>query len=173
MYAQSQIIDVQTYNLILSFGIEETVNAKPPDPWVGPYLNIATICERYILEPNGALTLFRIIDRFNVQGTTPEMPATTISFHVIVNFRSGHVLESRELGIKIVDETESTIQQEFRVPMLFEAPEEKAAQAIGQINLVVNRTGLYWIVITLAEVEYTRIPVRVAYQRQPVVQPGV
>jgi hypothetical protein len=163
---------IQTYNLILGFGIEEPVSTQPTYRNVGPYLNLATICEKYILEANGALTLFRIVDRFNVQGTTPEMPQTTISVNLIVNFRAGHVLGPSEVGVRIVDETESSVQPEMKIPILFEAPEEKAAQIIGQINLAVSRAGLYWIVIKLAEEEYTRIPIRVVYQRLPTVQPG-
>ncbi len=54
----------------------------------------------------------------------------------------------------------------------FEAPDEKAAQIIGQITMGVTEAGLYWIVVTLAGEECTRIPLRIVYQRQPMVQTG-
>ncbi|MHB1865863.1 MAG: DUF6941 family protein [Acidobacteriaceae bacterium] len=136
-----------------------------------PHLNLATICERYILEADGSLTLFRIIDRFNVGGTTPEMPVTPISFNLIVNFRSGEFLGPLDLAINIVSPLLSAVQ-ELRIPVNFEAPAERAVLSIGQVNLTLNEPGLYWIIVKLAEEEYTRVPLRIVYQRQPTVQTG-
>lgn len=139
---------------------------------MGPHLNIAAICERHILETDGALTLFRTFDRFTVVGDTPEMPPTTLSFMLVVGFRSGEFTGSLDLGIKIIQEESIQTMQELRVPLNFEAPKERVALSIGQINLTVNDPGLYWIVISLSGQEYTRVPLRISYQRQPTVQIG-
>jgi hypothetical protein len=136
-----------------------------------PHLNLATICERYILEQDGALTLFRIVDRFTVTGTTQEMPVTTLSFNLIVNFRAGDFRGPLDLGLQILAPSLDPIQ-EVRLSIIFEAPDERASQMLGQLNVIVKDAGLYWIIVKLAEEEYTRIPFRVVYQRQPTVETG-
>lgn len=136
-----------------------------------PHLNLATICERYILEADGALTLFRIVDRFTITGNTEEMPVTTLNFTLVVNFRSGEYRGPLNLSLQIVDPNVQSIQ-EIRLPALFEAPEEKATQMIGQVALAVKEHGLHWIIVRLAQEEYTRIPIRVVYQKLPTIETG-
>ncbi len=70
-------------DLVLQFEIEENVSEQPILTGMRPHLNLATICERYILEPDGGLTLFRIVDRFTVSGTASEMPVTQINFNLV------------------------------------------------------------------------------------------
>lgn len=136
-----------------------------------PYLNLATICERYILEPDGALTLFRVVDRFTVTGITPEMPITSISFNLIVSFKAGDFRGPLDLFLCIQSPSAGPVQ-ELRIPVVFEAPEEKAAQMVGQVTVSAAEPGLYWILVKLGEEEYTRIPFRIVYQRLPTVQTG-
>jgi len=161
----------QERNLVLQFPLEEIVTEQPLLTGMRPHLSLATICERYILEADGALTLFRIVDRFTITGTTPEMPKTSLSFNSVVNFKSGDFRGALDLGLQIIAENQSQIQ-ELLIPVNFEAPDERGVQMIGQITVVVSETGLYWIVVKLAGEEYTRIPFRVVYQRQPTVQTG-
>ena len=136
-----------------------------------PYLNLATICERYILEPDGALTLFRVVDRFTVTGTTPEMPITPISFNLIVSFKAGDFRGPLDLFLRIQSLSAGPVQ-ELRIPVIFEAPEERAAQMVGQVTVSAAEPGLYWILVKLGEEEYTRIPFRIVYQRLATVQTG-
>jgi hypothetical protein len=161
----------QVYNLVLKLQSEGSVSEQPMLTGMRPHLNLATICERYILESDGVLTLFRIVDRFTIAGVTPEMPVSTISFNLIVNFRAGDFRGPLDLGICVVAPSEAPVQ-ELRIPVLFEAPDEKGVQMIGQIHVTAKESGLYWIVVKLAEEEYTRIPLRIVYQRQPTIQTG-
>lgn len=147
------------------------MNEQPLLTGMRPHLNLATICERYILEPDGALTLFRVVDRFTVNGVTQEMPVTSVNFNLIVSFRAGDFRGPLDLSLRILSPTQTQVQ-ELRIPINFEAPEERAAQLIGQITVSVGEAGLYWIVVTLAEEECTKIPFRIVYQRQPTIQTG-
>jgi hypothetical protein len=167
MYVQSQTVDCG--NLVLQFFTEVNVSSQRTLTGLGPHLNLATICERYILEPDGALTLFRVIDRFSVQGTAPEMPPTALSFNLIVNFRTGEFLGPIDLAVTIISPSLAKLQ-ELRIPVNFEAPPEKASLSIGQVNITVGEPGLYWLIIKLAEEEYTRVPLRIVYQRQPMIE---
>lgn len=172
MCVQSQSLDGGF--LVLHFRNEEY--AMPEQQMLsgmGPHLNLATICERYIQEADGALTLFRIVDRFTVNGNTVEMPPAQITFALIVSFRSGEFRGPLDLRLTMESQTVAQAPMpDTSVSVLFEAPEEKSANVIGQVNLKVTEPGLYWIVVRLAGQEYTRIPVRIVYQRQPTVQTG-
>jgi hypothetical protein len=147
------------------------VSSQPLLTGIRPYLNLATICERHILEADGTLTLFRVVDRFTITGATEEMPVTTLSFTLVVNFRSGHYRGPLDLSLQIIDPDQRSVQ-EIRLPVQFEAPEEKATQMIGQVVLAVKQHGLHWIIVRLAQEEYTRIPVRVVYQKLPTIEMG-
>lgn len=157
--------------IVLEFGIEANVSTQPILSGMRPHLNLAVICERHILEADGALTLFRIVDRFTITGTASEMPLSEVPFMLIVGFRSGEFRQSLDLGISIISPSKAKMQ-EMRIPANFEAPEEKGALSVGKIQLRVNEPGLYWIVIKLAEEEYTRIPLRIVYRRLPTIQTG-
>ena len=74
-------------------------------------------------------------------------------------------------GLEIASPSKGPVQ-ELKIPINFEAPDEKAVQMLGQINVIVSEPGLYWIVVKLLEEEYTRVPFRVVYQRAPSVQTG-
>jgi len=88
--------------LVLQFSREVELSDSPL--LISPYLNIAAICERHILEADGALTLVRIIDRFMVSGDSAEMPpTTTLQFTVAVGFRSGHYRGRLELNLATFD----------------------------------------------------------------------
>lgn len=157
-------------NIVLESQFEDTVSDQELSG-LGPFLNLATICERFILEQDGALTLFRIIDRFNIIGNTEEMPATTVQFNLVTSFRSGQFVGSLNLGVTILTPSMESVQ-EIMLPLNFEQPPEKSAPSIGQINLLVTEPGLYWLVLKLAERECTRVPLRISYQRQPMIQAG-
>jgi hypothetical protein len=149
------------------------MSEQPMLTGMGPHLNIAAICEGFSQDANGAITLFRIVDRFTVTGNTPQMPPTQISFKLVVSFRAGEYRGPLDLKLTMDSQSQAPPPMpEISVPLNFEAPDEKSANMIGNITWNVKEAGLYWIVVRLAEEERTRIPVRVFYQRQPTVQTG-
>lgn len=140
---------------------------------MGPHLNIAAICEGFSQDASGAVTLFRVVDRFTVAGVTPEMQPTQVSFKLMVSFRAGEY--RGPLDLKLTMESQAQVpppMPEISVPLNFEAPDERSANMMGNITLSVTEPGLYWIIVRLAGEERTRIPVRIVYQRQPTVQSG-
>lgn len=138
---------------------------------IKPYLQIATICERHILEADGALTIFRAIDRFTVSGQASDMPPTVIPFTLIVSFRSGNFRGRLDLSLTILSPSLSELQN-ITFPVLFEGDDERNCMTIAQVQMQVPAEGLYWITVNLEGQEYTRIPMRVVYQRQPIVSTG-
>ena len=135
---------------------------------ISPHLQIATICERHILEADGVLTLFRVFDRFIVTGTSEEMPTTSLHFTVVVVFRSGHFRGKLDLELATLAPSMSTAST-FKIPVLFEGDDERASNVFAQVQMVVKEEGLYWVTVRLAGEERTRIPLRIAYQKSPMV----
>jgi hypothetical protein len=149
------------------------MSEQPMLTGMGPHLNIAAICEGFSQDANGGITLFRIIDRFTVSGSTPVMPPTQVPFKLIVSFRAGEYLGPLDLNLTMESQSQiASPMPEVTVPMLFEAPAERSANMMGNITLNVTEPGLYWIIVKLAGEERSRIPVRIVYQRQPTVQSG-
>ena len=138
---------------------------------ISPYLNIASICERHILEADGAMTLVRIIDRFMISGDNADLPPTPLQFTVVVSFRSGNYRGRLELNLATLDPSMNTLSQ-VSFPVQFEGDDERAANTFGNVTMLVKEEGLYWIVVKLGEQEYTRIPLRVVYQKRPTVITG-
>jgi hypothetical protein len=139
---------------------------------IKPYLNVAAICERHILEPDGALTLFRIVDRFTVAGTTDEFPpGVVLQFEVVTCFRSGNYRGRLELNLASIDPGMHVMSQ-INIPLVFEGDDERFTNTYGTVKMEVKEEGLHWIIVKLAGEEQTRIPFRVVYQRQPTVVTG-
>jgi hypothetical protein len=155
--------------LIIQFTGGSVVSTNPL--LMRPHIVIATLCERHILEADGALTLFRIIDRFNVSGITEEFPPTLLEFTLVVRFVSGSCRGNMKISLSPIDPNH-TVMQTMTVPALFEGDDERNVTFLGKIKIEVKEAGLYWIAIAVEGEEYTRTPLRVAYQRQPTIQMG-
>lgn len=160
---------ISRLELVLQFSSEVELSDSPL--LITPYLQIATICERYILEQDGALTLFRVIDRFMISGQTDEMPPTVLQFTVVVSFRSGNFRGRLELTLTTLDPDMIQLTQ-ANFPLMFEGDAERGCITIAQVQMQVKDEGLYWITVSLRGQECTRIPLRVIYQKQPTVLTG-
>ena len=136
-----------------------------------PYLQVATICERHILEADGALTLFRIVDRFTVSGQTADMPSTVLAFTLVITFRSGPMRGRLPLRVQPINPSKKELPA-MEFPLVFEGDDERYSGFTGMIQFPVDEEGLYWFVISLGEVEYTQVPLRVFYQKLPTIQTG-
>lgn len=136
-----------------------------------PFLQVASICERHILEADGALTLFRIVDRFTVAGATDEMPSTLLVFTLVVKLASGSARGRFNVSFSPIDPDHQQLQT-VTIPALFEGDDEHSTTLIGQMKLEVKKEGLYWIKIAIEQEEYTRVPLRVVYQKLPSIQLG-
>jgi hypothetical protein len=55
-----------------------------------PFLALAVFCERVLREGDGTLSTIRIIDRFTIMDSPPQMPLTNLKFTVLIGFKSAH-----------------------------------------------------------------------------------
>src|SRR5438552_2159764 len=112
----------------------------------GPFLNLATICERVLREADGTLSLIRMIDRYTVaiQGAdAPEsLPPTRLDLNLVVGFRAGVARGRATVSIR-AETPDGQKKPTVSGSVLFEG-EEHGAQVIANISLDADQEGLYW-----------------------------
>lgn len=131
-----------------------------------PYLQVAVLCEKHLIEQDGAISLIRIVDRFTVPGTEETLPPTILSFTVAVMFKAGNFRGRADIGIQPTSPS-MVKMPEINMPVQFDGDDERGVNLIGQVKLEVREEGLHWLIVTLAGEEYTRIPLKIVYQKQP------
>lgn len=134
-----------------------------------PYLQVAALCERYLEEKDGTISLVRLIDRFTVPGTEDTMPPTILSFTIAIMFKAGHFRGRAEVGVQPVSPS-GTNMPEMKLTVQFRGEEETGVNMMGLVKLQATEEGLHWLIVTLEGEEYTRIPMRVVYQKEPTIQ---
>lgn len=148
----------------------------PPN---GPHIVVATFCERVLIEPDGVVSLIRLVDRFTQTATGPEPPEDMPPF----------VLTERELRmlitvkpdqargrftIKIVAEAPSGIRTPIGEQDLNLQPGNHGANLNIGVNFAFQHEGVYWFDVILGgprrqeDQVMTRVPLEVLYQRQRV-----
>jgi hypothetical protein len=133
----------------------------------GPYLNIATICEKVLQEKDETISLIRIVDRVTVTvaaSSSPEViPPMLLNLNAFLSFKSG-TAKGRHTIKWVLEEPSGIRGSEQLLPALFEG-EDRGANFILNLNVTVNQEGVYWFDIFLENQLLTRIPLRILYQR--------
>ncbi len=135
------------------------------------YLHVATFCEKVLREADGVSSLIRLIDRFNVQGTTQEMQPVALSFMVYISFRSGFLRGKQKISLRPKSPKGDDLPS-MEIPVLFEGDEERGPTLIFPINWVAQEEGLFWWDLHLNDELVTRMPLRVDYQQVRLAIPG-
>lgn len=138
----------------------------------GPHLQVAVFCEKVLIERDGAFSLIRVIDRFNISGHLPEMPPNNINFTIFVSFKAGFC--RGKMSLKIVPTTPNGKELPgLSFTVLFEGDDERGVNVQGNMTMIVQEEGRYWFDVLLGDTLVTRMPLMVVYQQtQFVGQPG-
>jgi hypothetical protein len=136
-------------------------------PDSGPYLIAALLCERVLQEKDETVSIIRMIDRITLTAPASQSPETLpplpLNLTLFLSFKSGSARGRNTIKLRI--ETPSGLKlPEQLIPILFEG-EDRGANLILALNMVVDQEGVYWFDILLEEEFITRIPLRVLYQR--------
>lgn len=137
------------------------------DENTGPFLVAAVLCERVLQEKNDLISIIRMTDRIAITtsaaGSPETMPPTPIMLQALISFKSGSA-KGRET-IKWRTITPSGIRQPDQLfPILFEG-DDRGVNLIITLNMNVDQEGVYWFEVVLDEKMFTRIPLRILYQR--------
>ncbi len=139
----------------------------------GPYLNAALLCEKVLHEKDEVLSVMRIIDRIIVQalsvgGPVPDsLPPSVASFHLLLVLKSGFYKGNATVKLAIQSPSGVCVG-ESSVDIFFEG-DDRGVNLVSPMQLQISEDGLYWIDVRCsvgsAESFFTRIPLRVVYQR--------
>jgi hypothetical protein len=134
----------------------------------GPYLQTASFCEKVLIEAGGVASLIRLVDRFVVNGSTPELQPTLLSFYMVVSFKSGFIRGKHT--VKIVPFSPSKVEMPtFQAPQLFEG-DDRGVMLAAEMKFQVQEEGVYWFDVYFETQLFTRMPLRVIYQQTSAVQ---
>lgn len=133
----------------------------------GPFLALAVFCEQVIEDKSGVLSLIRIVDRLLVStygSTAPDqMPATPLSWTLVLSFKSGEARGSHP--IKIEPELPAGLRLQ---PLILSAHFEggnRGQNIIYRLNMKLEMPGVYWFRIYVDDQFVTQIPMEVIYSR--------
>lgn len=136
-------------------------------PDSGPYLIAAILCEKVLQEKDETVSIIRMIDRITLTvpaSISPEtLPPLPLNLTLFLAFKSGNARGRNTIKLRIESPSGIRLPEQL-VPILFEG-EERGANLILGLNMVVDQEGVYWFDIFLEEDRITRIPLRVLYQR--------
>lgn len=135
----------------------------------GPYLNAALLCEKVLQERDGVLSIIRVVDRFTIMAisagvSAPEsLPPGIVNFHVVVVLKSGLFKGTAPIKLIFHSPSGQTIG-ETTTDVFFEG-DDRGINLVSPQQMQVTEDGLYWIDVLCAGELFTRIPLRVIYQR--------
>src|SRR6266849_6097213 len=118
-----------------------------PPPETGPYLKAALLCENVIEDKQGVLSFIRVIDRFMQMAVGPaapsDMPPLEVGIYAVIMLVAGQAQGSQE--VKLVLRKPSGLAQELGVTTVLLEDEDRGANIIARLQLVLESQGLYWI----------------------------
>jgi hypothetical protein len=140
----------------------------------GPFIIAAALCEQVIEDKTGVLSLIRIIDTITHTVTREDapldMPPVTYPMKMVIMLKSGRARGRHELRIS-PELPSGELKQSITQSVQFEG-EERGINHI--INMVFTFTieGLYWFNIYLDDVLFTKVPLRMQYNRRVIPGPS-
>src|SRR5712692_2849992 len=118
-------------------------------PNTKPYVSVACVCEKAIIEPDNVTSLIRIVDTFHLQvpaGPLPPGVGGVVGLTVFVAIKSGDVTGQHEIGLVLRKPTGKR-EPTQKWPVVLTGGEQGANLKID-FNLVLKGEatdfGLYW-----------------------------
>lgn len=135
-----------------------------------PFVAVACLCERAILETDGVVTLVRIIDTFTAQ-IPPNLPPNlkgSIPLSVFISVKSGDVTGEHQMGLRIRKPNEEP--KVLRTWSVVLEGGVHGANTRLDVELGDPVDGLYWFDVLWLDEVLTSIPYRIKItEQQPIV----
>ena len=135
----------------------------------GPYLTAAFFCEKVLREADNVLSAVRIVDRWNINGTTETLSApAVIQASLVLMCKSGVYRGNAQLTITPITPQTNNRMQPMVIPVLFEGEDDKGVNLVVPLGFPVQEDGTYWFEVSLSGQALparvvTAIPMRIAY----------
>jgi len=134
----------------------------------GPYVAVATLCERALQEADGTLSLIRIIDSVTIQAVGNEAPDTLppgaqVSCTLVVSLRAGEARGSQPVSI-LIEKPDGRRDSGPQLSVPFVTGPSAGANLIFPIQMAVDTAGLYWFELRVGDRLMSKVPLQVNYQ---------
>jgi hypothetical protein len=134
----------------------------------GPYVQLATFCEKVLQEADGVLSVIRAVDRIVLtaqgEGAPDELPQLPLNLSFVLALKPDEARGRHTLTLTVQQPSGLSLPpRDFDV--MFEG-DERGVNVVMQMQLEAIE-GLYWLDVTLGGTLLTRVPLRVMYQRIP------
>lgn len=133
----------------------------------GPYVGMATFCEKVLYEKDCVISIIRAIERLTITTSGPgapaEMPVGLINYPIVITLRSGFTKGRYNLTLRAQSPSGKVLGQ-MSVGVLLEG-DDRRVNVVLNTNFAAPEEGLYWFDVLLEEQLLTRIPMRLIYQR--------
>jgi len=136
-----------------------------------PYLTAALLCEKVLIEQDGSVSVIRIADRVQLQMQGPPgvglagmamppgsgEPVPIFNLNCFVALKSGPAIGDYTLRMTFLTPS-GNVQGtpiEHNVKLL---GKDTGQNLITQLYIAAQEEGLYWVIVTIDDMELTRIP---------------
>lgn len=126
-----------------------------------PFVQLACLCEQALLEPDGVISLVRIIDTLNLPDVPDEVRRqASVKIQAVISLKSGDLRGDYKMTLRLrKPQGGATLDREFPVKL---AGDEGGAQAKIELQLNGFDYGLYWFDVVWQDGEVlTSMPLRV------------
>lgn len=139
-----------------------------PDETSGPWLAMAVLCEKVIESKTGVLSVINVIDRIVISPGGPQvpeqMPTIPIQATAAIMFKSGFATTQYTMRMTLSKPSSEEEELVASCPMLFEGS-DRGVNLILNLRFDAKEQGLYWFNVYLEDQRFTRVPLRLIYQR--------
>jgi hypothetical protein len=136
-------------------------------PAGGPFLDSALICEQVIRERDGTYSAIRMVNRLTLHADAPAPGVILVTpVWLLVSFKAGIFQGTQSLLFFIEDPSGKRYQPFHPAPMTFRG-EDTGEVAVCPLRLRYDKDGTYWIEIVLNRKRFSRIPLTIAFRKEP------
>lgn len=136
------------------------------NPGDGPFVTMAALCERILVERDGTYSAIRIVDKIvhTVRGTNPsgQMDPFPFRLNMLVMLKAGAAMGRATLEIQT--RLPSGLAAEKSFSTIHFGGEERGPTIPVTLNLMLEYEGLYWFEVLVDGRLLTKVPLRVEYR---------
>ena len=133
----------------------------------GPFIAVATFCERVLTEQDSVQSAIRMVDRVFRAVGGPDAPDDLQKFQYslwyLLILKAGRARGRHRISFDF-ERPDALRRTLFEQDALFEG-EDRGVSFGVQMNMEFEQEGLYWLHVMIEGTEVTRSPLRIVYQR--------